>query len=257
MIADVKMKLKELLNKDFVQSRHEHFMIAAICVAAILIVFNQMQISSISSSLNIGTGSASKNPFISLFSKSGNSDLSDIDVGSISSTPMAIASLFPELKSIKNEEDAISMMIPTGMPEYSSALGGISFDDPITSMEYLAKLYPGLNAEIKEKNPEIWQRYLKLAAAPRGISCEFCCGIGAQGIDSNGNARCGCQHLPALLALTLDLMKNTDYSDAQILREVMRWKTLFFPQNMVGLALEVAGSDPSKLKDLPGMVGGC
>ena len=38
---------------------------------------------------------------------------------------------------------------------------------------------------------------------------------------------------------------------------VSSWKTMFFPINMVGLAMEVAGTDPSELKDLPGMVGGC
>jgi hypothetical protein len=52
-------------------------------------------------------------------------------------------------------------------------------------------------------------------------------------------------------------MKYTDYSDAEVLREVMRWKSIFFPRDMVGLAMKVAGTDPSQLKSLPGMVGGC
>jgi hypothetical protein len=52
-------------------------------------------------------------------------------------------------------------------------------------------------------------------------------------------------------------MEYTDYSDAEILKEVMRWKALFFPKDMVNLALTVAGGDTSALKDLPGMVGGC
>ena len=250
------MNIKELLKGDFLHSKYQNFLIAAICVAAILVAFNQVQISAISSSL-ASPGSASKSSFTSFFSKSVNSDLSKVDVYSITSTAMAVASLFPELKNIKNEQDAISMMIPTGTPEYSSSLGGISFDDPVVSMEYLAKLYYSLKPEIKEKDPEVWQRYLNLAAAPTGISCEFCCGIGPQGIDSKGELRCGCQHNPAVQALTMGLMKDTDYSDAQILKEVMKWKTLFFPQNMVGLAMEVAGTDPSQLKDLPGMVGGC
>ena len=50
---------------------------------------------------------------------------------------------------------------------------------------------------------------------------------------------------------------NTDYNDAQILQEVYRWKTLFFPRNMIELAGKVAGGDSSVLNDLPGMVGGC
>ena len=55
----------------------------------------------------------------------------------------------------------------------------------------------------------------------------------------------------------MGLMLNTDYSDAEVLREVMRWKTMFFPKNMVSLALDVAGKDASALESLPGMVGGC
>ena len=52
-------------------------------------------------------------------------------------------------------------------------------------------------------------------------------------------------------------MMNTDYSDAEILREVMRWKTLFFPKNMIELGTSLAGGDTSALNNLPGMVGGC
>ena len=161
------------------------------------------------------------------------------------------------IQIVNNEEDAISIMIPTGTPEYSEALGGITFDDPVTSMEYLAKWYNTIKQEVQQNDPQTWQRYLNLAAAPRGISCEFCCGIGAQGITKDGNLRCGCKHNPAAQAIALGLMKNTDYSDAEILREVMKWKIMFFPKNMVGLAMDVAGTDPSQLKDLPGMVGGC
>ncbi len=252
------MKIKEILKWDFSHNKSfENLMAAAIALTAILIIFNQIQLAAISSSLDSLTGAASKGSFLSIFGKGKGPDLSKVDVYSITSTAMAIATLFPELKDIKNEQDAIAIMIPTGTPEYSEALGGISFDDPVTSMEYLAKLYYNLKPEIKEKNPEVWQRYLKLAAAPTGISCEFCCGVGPQGIDSKGELRCGCQHNPAVQALTMGLMKDTDYSDAEVLREVMKWRTMFYPKNMVSLAMEVAGTDPSQLKDLPGMVGGC
>jgi hypothetical protein len=234
----------------------ENLMMAAIIFTGILLIFNQVQLSAISSSLNPGTGAASK---VSTFFGSGSkkTDLSGVDVSEITSTAMAIATLFPELSDIKNDQDAISMMIPTGTPEYSEALGGITFDDPVTSMEYLAKWYSTLNSEIKQDNPEIWQRYLNLAAEPRGISCEFCCGVGPAGITKEGRSKCGCKHNPAVLALTQGLMKNTDYSDAQILKEALKWKSMWFPRNMVGLAMEVAGTDPSQLKELPGMVGGC
>jgi hypothetical protein len=52
-------------------------------------------------------------------------------------------------------------------------------------------------------------------------------------------------------------MKNTDYSDGEILREAMKWKALWFPKNMIELGMTVAGGDTSALANLPGMVGGC
>jgi hypothetical protein len=234
--------------------RFENIMIIAFVLVGFLIIFNQFQIAALSGMIDSITGRSSGGSF---FYSSERPDISNVDVSEISSTAMAISLLFPELKDIQSEEDAINIMIPSGTPEYSDALGGITFDDPVTSLEYLAKWYPSLKSEIQQNDPETWQRYLNLAAAPRGISCEFCCGVGPQGITSDGRLRCGCKHNPAVQSLTLGLMKYTDYSDAEILREVMRWKTMFFPRNMVSLAMQVAGTDPSQLKDLPGMVGGC
>ncbi len=216
--------------------------IGLIVFIALLVLFNQYQFYSISKSLG---GSTVKRLSVSSTELSG-----------ITSTAQAINMLFP-LDEVKTTQDAINIMIPTGMPEYGEALGGITFDDPVNSMEYLTKWYQSLKADVQKNDPETWQRYLSLAAAPRGISCEFCCGVGAQGIDSKGNLRCGCKHNPALQALTLGLMKNTDYSDSEILKEVMRWKALWFPRNMVELTTKIAGGDAAVLKDLPGMVGGC
>lgn len=240
--------------------KFENILLLGIVLIGALVIFNQIQISAISSSFKTITGLATKGTGTlatkgSVFLSS-NSDLSEIDVSQVSSTAMAIATVFPELKNAKNEQDVMAIMLPSGTPEYSEALGGITFDDPVNSLNYLARWYYSLKNEVKQ-NPELWQRYLNLAAAPRGISCEFCCGVGPQGIDAKGNLRCGCAHNPALQAIALGLIKNTDYSDAEVLREVMRWKTIFFPQVMIALGVKVAGQDPSQIKNLPGMVGGC
>lgn len=180
---------------------------------------------------------------------------SDADITSIKSTGHSIAALFP-VNDIKTVQDAVNIMIPTGKPEYGDAMG-VSFDEPIKSMELLARTYNSVKANIKQNYPEVWQRYLNLATKPVGISCEFCCGVGPSGIRNNGELACGCQHNPALQTLTLWFMNNTDYSDAEVLREVMRWKSLWFPKDMVSLTMKVAGGDASSLNELPGMVGGC
>ena len=217
---------------------------ALLALFTLLILFNQWQVLG----LNDMTGNS-----ISKFSFE-NGDLSDVDLTEIQSTAQGIALLFP-IDQMETTEDAIAIMIPTGTPDYGAAMG-ISYDDPVTALSLLENGYYSLKEQAKA-DPEIWQRYLALAAAPRGISCEFCCGIGAQGVTNEGTLRCGCSHNPAVQAITLWLMLNTDYSDAEILREVYLWKTLWFPKNMVGLAVEIAGGNTAVLEELPGMVGGC
>src|SRR3989338_7093051 len=133
-------------------------------VVAVFLIFNQVQLSLITSSLGIRYTSFS------------GGDLSNVNINEIKSTADAIAALFP----------------------------------------------------VQDVKAEVWSRYLNLAANPRGISCEFCCGIGAQGVDAKGKLRCGCKHNPAVQTLTFWLMLNTDYTDAEILKEVMRWKAIWY-----------------------------
>jgi hypothetical protein len=224
-----------------------------IAFIVLLIVFNHYQISNINSLLSSGRATGYS---IKTFSGRSNKDLSKINLAEIKSTAHAVALLFP-VDKIKTEQDAINIMISQGTPEYGNALG-ISYDDPVNSLDFLARrLYPQIKNDLQQNNPEIWQRYLNLATKPVGISCEFCCGVGPIGITQNGQLRCGCQHNPAAQAIAMWLMKNTDYSDAEVLREVLKWKSLWFPRNMVSLAIQVAGQDISSLQQLPGMVGGC
>lgn len=177
-------------------------------------------------------------------------DLTNVDLSSIKSTGHSIAVVFP-VENIKTSDDAINMVIPTGTPQYGRSLG-VTFDDPVNSLDVLVSTYRQI-----ELSPEDQRRYLNLATKPVGISCEFCCGVGPVGITNDGKLMCGCKHNPAVHGLTKWMIQNTDYSDAEILREVMRWKALFFPKNMVELALTVAGGDTSSLDNLPSMIGGC
>lgn len=183
---------------------------------------------------------------------SGGGDLSNVNIDDIQSTAQGIAAIMP-IDQIVKPEDAITVMVPTGVPEYGAAMG-VSFDDPEGSLATLANAQTTLLAGL---SPELKERFISLASKPVGISCEYCCGLNAVGIREDGSSSCGCQHNPALLSVAMWLMQNTEYSDAQILREVYLWKTLFFPKNMVDLAVKISGGDESVLQDLPGMVGGC
>ncbi len=227
--------------------------LALIVVAALVVAVNQFSIANAESAFStFATAAAAAG---SAQGAASGKNLANVDLDSLKSTGHSVAALF-EVESIQTPEDAIAVMIPTGTPEYGPAMG-ISYDDPVNSLNLMASSYESLKAKAKQSDPANWQRFLNLATKPVGISCEYCCGIGPVGIDGQGNSRCGCQHNPAVLTLTLWLMQNTEMSDAEILKEVLKWKALFFPKNMVELATQVAGGDTSSLDSLPGMVGGC
>ena len=223
-------------------------------LVVVMLALNQLSIGVLKNTAVSGRGISvgSSSGSASVAASPGNIDLSGVDISQIQSTAQAVNALFP-IDQIKTADDAIAMMIPTGTPPYGEQLG-ISFDDPVNALNGLAKMWYSLKDEVK---PETWERFISLATKPVGISCEYCCGVGPVGITAEGRMRCGCKHNPGVLAVTLWLMEYTDWSDAQILQEAMKWKTLWFPKNMVGIATQLAGGDTSLLKDVPGMVGGC
>jgi hypothetical protein len=224
--------------------------IGMIIVAALFILFNQIQIGFVSAMVTSSPITGSEK-----ISFSGEKNLANINLAELKSTGHTLAAVFP-VENIQTSDDAMAILFPTGTPDYGEALG-VSYDDPVGSLATLARMYKGLKVEVETNNPEGWQRFMNLASKPVGISCEYCCGLQTIGIDKNGNSACGCQHNPALLSVGLYLSAYTDYTDGEILREVMKWKTLFFPKNMIELGMTVAGGDTSALDDLPGMVGGC
>ncbi len=224
---NINIKKKQISNS---------YITVLIVLVTAIIIFNQWQLSY----LKIGGSGSIK-------------IVSAQEIDKITSTGQAVASLFP-VEEISSEEDAIAMMIFQGTPEYGEEMG-ISFDDPVNSMNLLAKTYNTVKQDVKQNYPEVWQRYLNLATKPVGISCEFCCGVGPIGITKAGELRCGCAHNPAIQTLTMLLMKDTNMDDAEILRETLKWKSLWFPRDMVELALKASGGELQT--NLPGMVGGC
>lgn len=128
-------------------------------------------------------------------------------------------------------QDAINKVIPRGVPDkYGSELG-VSFEDPVNSMNKLGRLENSISltdAELK--------RYIAIVSR---ISCEFCCGATSI-IDRKGNPSCGCAHSAAMRGLAKYLVKNhpNDYTDDQALQELVKWKTLFFPKQMIQRFME-------------------
>jgi hypothetical protein len=172
----------------------------------------------------------------------------------------------------------ISDVIPTGVPEIYGEELGVSFDDVSPNDRYkadatiakLANLDKTITLTGKDK-----ERYINiLYKLENGISCEYCCGARAA-IFENGEPACGCAHSYAMrgLAKYLITKHGDEYTDEEILEEVGKWKTLFFPGQMTqkakileskGIEVNYINLASNKYRGIErgtggsgGMVGGC
>ncbi len=212
-------------------------------IVAVLVIFNQIQIFSLTGT-NLITGGATS----STIKLSANADVNEI----------------------------INKIVPRGTPEVYGTEVGVSFDDPVKSLSRLA----ALDRAVKDSSlsAEQKQRYINVGTK---ISCEFCCSAPSV-IDSSGRSLCGCSHAAAFKGLAKYLIQNhPEMSDEQILWELTKWKTTYYPKNMVEKAIAANENglelSPSvlndrtllqklksgqkdlagQLDDIPEMVGGC
>ncbi len=167
----------------------------------------------------------------------------------------------------------LNEILPKGIPALYGKELAVSFDDisaanPQKADEIIGKLAVFDN-RISLSEDEL-QRYVNVGL---NISCEYCCGAQAI-IFENGQAACGCAHSYAMRGLAKYLIKNHgEMSDEQILAELGKWKTLFFPTILAqkALILQSKGIDYKDYINLAsnkyrgiesgaasgGMIGGC
>lgn len=176
--------------------------------------------------------------------------------------------------SASDTQDIINKVIPTGTPDYGEELG-VSFDNPVPSLTVLANL--DRQIPTSSLTDEQKQRYINVGTR---ASCEFCCSAPSV-IDSSGRDLCGCSHSAALRGLAKWFIVNhpNEYDDKQILTELGKWKTLWYPRDSVKKAITMAEANNGELDlslmagkidfsqiqninngdlpPLPSMVGGC
>ncbi len=163
-------------------------------------------------------------------------------------------------------------VIPKGIPELYGEELGVSFDDISTASPQKAdatiKKLGLLENQITLAGEDL-ERYIDTLSQ---ISCEYCCGADSI-ITADGKPACGCAHSAAMRGLTKYLIKNhgNEYSNDELLEEMGKWKTLFFPTQITRKAgvLESKGIELSYInlasnkykgieKDITGgAVGGC
>lgn len=135
-------------------------------------------------------------------------------------------------------------VIPKGVPAIYGSELGVSYDDISPNDPYKADATIGVLGALDNKltlTGEDLSRYIKITSQ---ISCEYCCGAKSI-IFSNGQAACGCAHSYAMRGLSKYLISKhgKEFTDDQILEELGKWKTLFFPTQITQKAgvLKVQG----------------
>ena len=249
-------------------SFHEKLSWGFVGLIAVLILFNQVQISQASALIGLKTGA-------------------------LTALTLKTTSTKTSLKLTGDPtQDAMAVVIPRGTPFYGEALG-VSFDDPIRSLEIIAQLDPSYGRSKVQLSQEEKARYIKIGTTPT-MACEYCCGATTL-VFKDGRPACGCKHSWAMRGVAAYLIKNyPDMSDEEIMKEIAKWKGLFFPKQMIqryiqetqtgqytpdiaSLLLDIdeeklkemkaavassgnqqSSSEPAaSINDLPSMVGGC
>lgn len=144
----------------------------------------------------------------------------------------------------------IAEIMPSGTPDYGNE-AGVSYDSVEQSLQTLIGYQQSISLTGSDQD-----RFIEIATTP-DTACEYCCGIGNAGFGtSDGSIACGCGHNIAFGGLTKWLIKNTDYTNEQIIQEISKWKILFFPGPAVASELQARGIDPATA-GLASQVGGC
>lgn len=179
-------------------------------------------------------------------------------------------------------QDAIKLVISKGVPDVYGPELNVTFDQVQQSMNVMAKFDPTYGKNKITLTSDGLKRYIDIGLK---IACEYCCGAKSI-VFQNGEAACGCAHSQAMRGLAAYLIQNhgSEYSNDQILRELARWKGVYFPKQTIkkmaehlqngnftpdtaALIMDLKLPDygkgnqeaplPSDIENLPGMVGGC
>ena len=176
---------------------------------------------------------------------------------------------------ISQSNDALSVVISSGVPTIYGDELGVSFDRVQASIDIMSQLDPGYGKKKIVLQDADKERYIKIGSL---IACEYCFGATTL-VDKKGAPACGCAHSWAMRGLAAYLIKNhPEMLDDEILRELAKWKGMYFPKQMIqkmtaqvqsgqytpDIAALLLGSNISDVKgasiaptDLPNMVGGC
>lgn len=165
--------------------------------------------------------------------------ISSMDFSSAASSPAQNA---PASSGSKELDAMEAQILPKGVPPIYGEEIGIRYDD--IDINDAAKTDAAMKKLIAfdDPNPKIsnsltdsqLKRFLDIG---NRIGCEYCCGLGSM-VTKDGGRPCSCLHSWAMRGVAQYLLKShPEMTDDQILEEVGKWKTLFFPDNIGQKAL--------------------
>lgn len=248
-------------DDDFLSGR----LVWVIVIAAVLILFNQIQLFQISNVMGGGSSGTA------LF---GSSPASLKGGDKVTYGPVLLAageqpvisgyrtkvkelptiSSAPPLKKTGDAvQDTLNTVVPQGTPEYGQEVG-VSFDDPITSQHTWGAMERSI-----QLTPEQQKRWQHIVGS---FTCDYCCGSPKQ---PTIITQCGCAHAAAWRGMAKYFIQKygDQVTDEQIMGELTKWKALWYPGPTVKRVVQEqslsggAPSAPVNLNQLPQMVGGC
>ncbi|MBI5151996.1 hypothetical protein HZA39_00515 [Candidatus Peregrinibacteria bacterium] len=157
--------------------------------------------------------------------------------------------------------DAKTLIFSKGTPKIYGEELGVVYEFDLRSQKIMNYMIIKMSdfdrgphkIDVESLPEDLRKRYIKLGT---NISCEFCCS--AKSITfPNGEPACGCAHSSAMRGLALYLLKNhpNEFSDEEIMREMARWKALFFPKQMMKKYIKQAQKG-SYTPDIAALLGG-
>lgn len=124
--------------------------------------------------------------------------------------------------------DATQIVMMKGEPALYGKKLNVAYDRVQESIDIFKKYDPVIGSFSEEQ----FKRYVIVTGK---ISCEFCCTVKALTYE-DGKPMCDCDHSKAMRGLAAYLIKHygNKYTDDEILRELARWKGVYFPKQMMG-----------------------
>jgi hypothetical protein len=185
---------------------------------------------------------------------------SNSSMGVQNNSDLAEAAAYLKFKEIRTS------VTPSGVPGIYGNELDLSFDRVQESIDIMTPYGPTFGREGQKivLTGSDLERYKNIGVS---ISCEYCCGVESL-TREDGVAACGCAHSIMMRALAAYLIQNhpNEFTDEEILEELVKWKMVFFPkQTLVARLQELEKTGEPGIKEIleefpefmPSMVGGC